>query len=86
MKRLTLYFKKFLEKLYADDSINGANSIEEAYHFDKNSKDWLLKCSFELRKFHSNNQILQQKINQIENSVELDHDIRQVWFSIRLKK
>ena len=62
--------KKFLEYLQVDDSINGANSIEEAYHFHKKSKDCLLKGGFELRKFHSNNPSLQQKINQIENVVE----------------
>ena len=66
MKRL----KKFLENLYVDDSINGANSIEEAYHFHKKSEDCLLKGGFEFRKFHSNNPSLQQKINQIENAVE----------------
>ena len=66
MKRL----KKFLENLYVDDSINGANSIEEAYHFHKKSEDCLLKGGFEFRKFHYNNPSLQQKINQIENAVE----------------
>ena len=65
-----LFLKKFLENLYVDDSINGANSIEEAYHFYKKSKDCLLKGGFELRKFHSNNPSLLQKINQIENAVE----------------
>ena len=69
MNRLTL--KKFLENLYVDDSISGANSIKEGYHFYKKSKDCLLKGGFELRKFHSNNAIrLQQKINQIENGAE----------------
>ena len=53
-----------------DDSINGANGIEEAYHFYKKSKDCLLKGGFELRKLYSNNPSLQQKINQIENAVE----------------
>ena len=65
-----LFVRKFLENLYVDDSINGANSIEEAYHFYKNSKDCLLKGGFELRKFHSNNPSLQQKINEIENVAE----------------
>ena len=31
--------KKFLENLYVDDSINGANSIEEAYHFYQGVRD-----------------------------------------------
>ena len=65
-----LFVKRFLENLYVDGSINGANSIEEAYHFYKKSKDSLLKGGFEIRKFHSNNPSLQQKINQIENAVE----------------
>ena len=47
-----LFVKKFLENLYVDDSINGANSVEE------------------VRKFHSNNQSLQQKINQIKKAVQ----------------
>ena len=58
-----LFVKKFLENLYVDDSRNGANSIEEAYHFYKKSKDCLLKGGFELGKFHSNNPSSQQKIN-----------------------
>ena len=65
-----LFLKKFLENLYVDDSINGANSTEEAYHFYKKYKDCLLNGGFELRKFHSNNPSLQQKINQTENAVE----------------
>ena len=69
-KTYPLSEKKFLENLYVDDSINGGNSIEEAYHFYKKSKDCLLKGGFELRKFHSNNPSLLQKINQIENAVE----------------
>ena len=60
----------FLEDLYLYDSINGAKSIETAYHFYKKSTDCLLKGGFEFRKFHSNNPGLQQKINQIENAVE----------------
>ena len=51
--------------------MNGANIIDEAYHFYKKSKDCLLKGGFVLRKFHSNITSLQQKINQIENAVEL---------------
>ena len=65
-----LFVEKLLKNLYVDNSINGGNSIEEAYHFYKKSKDCLLKGGFELRKFHSNNPSLQQKINQIENVVE----------------
>ena len=61
-----LFVEKFLKNLYVDNSINGGNSIEEAYHFYKKSKDCLLKGGFELRKFHSNNPSLQQKINQME--------------------
>ena len=43
-----LFVKKFLENLYVDDSLNGANSIEEAYHFYKKSKDCLLKGGLRL--------------------------------------
>ena len=50
--------------------MNDGNSIEEADHFYKKSKDCLLKDGFELRKFRSNNSSLQQKINQIGNAVE----------------
>ena len=50
--------------------MSGVYSIEEAYYFRKNSKDCLLKDGFDLRKFNSNIPILQQKINQIENTVE----------------
>ena len=57
-----------MEHLYEDDKINSANSIEEAYQFYKNCKDCLLKGSFELRKFHSNNPVFQKKINQIKNA------------------
>ena len=61
-----LSVKKFLKNLYVDDSINRANiNDEEAYHFYKNSKNYLLKGGF----IHSN-PVLQKKINQIENSVE----------------
>ena len=60
-----LFVKKFLGNLYVDDSINSANSIEEAYHFYKKSKDCLLNGGFNLRKFHPNIPSLQQKINQI---------------------
>ena len=66
-----LFAKKFLENLYVDDGINSANSIEEVYHFYKKSKDCLLKGAFKLRRLHSNNPSLQQKVNQIENAVEL---------------
>ena len=66
-----LFVKRDSENLYVDDSINGENIIDEAYHFYKKSKDCLLKGGFVLRKFHSNNTSLQQKINQIENAVEL---------------
>ena len=37
-KTYPLFVKKFLENLYVDDSINGGNSIEEAYHFYKSLK------------------------------------------------
>ena len=36
-----LFVKKFLENLLADNNINGANSIKEAYHFYKKFKDYL---------------------------------------------
>ena len=55
-----------LRSLYVDNLVCGANHDEEAYELFKSSKKILKEGSFNLRKFTTNSQQLQNKIDDVE--------------------
>jgi hypothetical protein len=60
-----------MQSIYVDDLVCGANSEEEAYVLYADSKEILSHGSFNLRKFVSNSQLLQKRINDQEASSRL---------------
>ena len=58
--------RKMLQSMYVDDMICGCDDESEAYQLYVESKEMLQKGSFNLRKFVTNSQFLQEKINKAE--------------------
>jgi hypothetical protein len=58
--------ERLLRSTYVDDIVSGANSEEEAFEFFTQAKELFRLGSFNLRKFLTNSQELQQRINQAE--------------------
>lgn len=58
---------KLIESFYVDDVVSGASDEEEAFKLYTNSKRILKKAAFNLQKFKTNSQSLQQRIDTVEN-------------------
>ena len=69
---------KSLRDLYVDDTTNSFNGINEAFDFYKVTKTKLLSGNFELRKWATNNNELQLKINKEESINDDNGKIRKV--------
>ena len=63
----------FLQSIYVDDIVFGADSEEDAYELYSRSKHMLKEGSFNLRKFATNVLSLQQKIDQEEELTATEH-------------
>ena len=63
---------RLLESIYVDDVITGADTKEEVLQLYRHAKNIFRDASFNLRKFHSNSQSLQQEIDRIEESSNQD--------------
>jgi hypothetical protein len=55
------------ESLYVDNVVMGADSVSEAFELHKESKEIFLKGGFNLRKFITNCEQVQSRINILEN-------------------
>ena len=64
--------KRFLQSTYVDDIISGADSDEEAFELYTQAKEIFRHEGFNLRKFLSNSQPLQAKIDFAEGVTESD--------------
>ena len=62
--------RQLLQSIYVDDIMFGGNSDEEAYNLYVQSKDVFRKGGFNLRKFTTNSQALQERIDQNEEVTE----------------
>ena len=60
--------KRLLQSTYVDDIICGANSVDESFELYTQSKEIFRQGGFNLRKFLSNSQALQARINAAEQS------------------
>ena len=59
--------QKLIESFYVDDVVSGASDEEEAFKLYIDSKRILKKAAFNLRKFQTNSQSLQRRIDTVEN-------------------
>ena len=57
-----------MESTYVDDIVTGANSEDEAFHLYSEAKDLFRRGGFNLRKFRTNSQPLQLKIDNAESN------------------
>ena len=58
--------RKFLADLYCDDSVSGAQTLEEAFELYLRSKRMLSEGGFNLRKWNSNDVELMEKMEGME--------------------
>ena len=58
--------RQLLRSIYVDDVVCGAQNEADAYHLFEQAKGILKEGGFNLRKFVTNNPLLQQKINSLE--------------------
>ena len=63
-EKLKWTIEKFLEDLYVNDSTTSFNDVDDAYYFYETAKSCLQKGSFDLRKWITNNENLQHRINE----------------------
>ena len=62
-------FTKFLSSIYVDDIISGAADVDSAYTLYLKSRLRLATAGFRLRKFKTNSQELQTRIQQNEQTI-----------------
>ena len=62
--------EKFLQDLYVDDSITSFAGVNDAFYFYETAKSCLQKGSFDLRKWITNNENLQYRINEHESNIK----------------
>ena len=63
------FTKKFLSSIYVDDIVSGAADVDSAYTFYLKSRLRLATAGFKLRKFKTNSQELQTRIQQNEQTI-----------------
>lgn len=61
------FVDKFLRSIYVDDVSFGANTVEAGFELYLKSKGYLREGGFNLRKFVSNDPVLQQRIDEQEH-------------------
>lgn len=66
--------QKLLRSTYVDDVITGADSEEAAFDLYAQAKNLFRQGGFNLRKFLTNSPELQQRINQVEGTMQTEPD------------
>ena len=85
------FVRNFLQKLYVDNYVGGANTKEDAFEFYKKIKRTLLGAGLELRKWVSSDPLLQEKLDETDTAynqeicypVENVHEVLEVQWDRR---
>ncbi len=64
------FVSKLCEGFYVDDLVTGADSRGEGFKLYEKAKERMLEGGFRLRKWKTNDKVLEEKINLIENTSE----------------
>ena len=77
------FITKFIEDLYVDDTTSGCSSVDKEMKFYQKSKTIMLAGGINLRKWVTNDPVLQEYFNKNEN-VENNFGMI-LWFSTKFK-
>ena len=77
-EKLKWVIEKFLQDLNVDDSTTSFDDVDDAYYFYETAKYFQQKGSFDLRKWITNNENLQHRINEHEIDYKPTDDYHKV--------
>ena len=70
------FVENFLEDLYVDDEISGCATVEEGIHFYRKAKKIMSEAGFNLRKWVTNNSVIQSVIEEKEGMFQTPSNVK----------